>query len=74
MDDFSSFSMDVISTVVATGGHISNAFLKVHVNSIMVATNANYWNAFKTVIEIIISRVGVMSIVVATGFHFSNAL
>ena len=73
MDDFSSFSMDVISTVVATGGPISNAFLKVHVNSIMVAANVHFLNAFKTVIEIIISRVGVMSIVVATGFHFSNA-
>ena len=42
MDDFSSFSMNVISTVVATGVHISNAFFKVLVNSIMVATNVHY--------------------------------
>ena len=65
--------VDVISTVGATGVHISNAFFKGHVNSINVATNAHYWNAFKTVIEIFISRVDVMSIVVATGFHFWNA-
>ena len=62
--------MDVISTVVATDVHISNAFFKGHVNSIMVAANVHFSNAFKTIIEIIISRVGVMSIVVATGFHF----